>query len=65
MKRLKIIWNELQNQQYYKTSVMLGYLPKFKILKKQNFYTKEPVKILRIDLFGKVWFYHLTFRRLL
>lgn len=36
-----------------------------KILKKENFYTKEPVKILRVSLFGKVFFYHLTFNRFL
>lgn len=44
---------------------MRGYLPDFKILRKENFYTKEPVKILRIVFLGKVWFYHLTFRRFL
>ena len=42
-----------------------SYLPNIKILTKENFYTKEPVKILRIALFRKVWFYHLTFKRLL
>jgi len=33
------------------------------ILKKVNFYSKEPVKIIRIKLFKKVYFYHLTFRK--
>lgn len=54
-----------ENKALSQTSVMRGYFPNFKILKKENFYTKEHVKILRISLFGKVWFYHLTFRRFL
>jgi hypothetical protein len=46
-------------------AVMRSYLPNIKMLRKENFYTKQPVKILRIALFGKVWFYHLTFNRFL
>lgn len=34
-----------------------------KRIRKVNFYSREPVEILRIKLFGKVFFYHLTFRR--
>lgn len=57
--------DKTQNPALSKTAVMRGYLPSFKILRKENFYTKKPVKILRINLFGKVWFYHLTFNRFL
>jgi hypothetical protein len=41
------------------------YWPSIRVLKKENFYTKEPVKILRLSLGKKTWFYHLTFRRFL
>jgi len=33
------------------------------IIRKTNFYTKEPVKILRIEIFGMVIFYHLTYKK--
>ena len=46
-------------------AVMRSYLPNIKMLRKENFYTKKPIKILRVSLFGKVWFYHLTFKRFL
>lgn len=51
--------------EYTKPVVRRSFLPNIKILTKENFYTKEPVKVLRIALFRKVWFYHLTFKRLL
>jgi hypothetical protein len=54
---------EAQNQPSFLGAVMRSYLPNIKMLRKENFYTKEPVKILRITFFGKVWFYHLTFKR--
>lgn len=57
--------NKPQNQQLNIGAVMRSCLPNIKMLTKENFYTKEPVKILRITLFRKVWFYHLTFKRLL
>lgn len=41
------------------------YWPSIRVLKKENFYTKEPVKILRLSLGKKTWFYHLTFGRFL
>jgi len=34
-----------------------------KIIRKINFYTGEPVKILRIQILDKVFFYHITFKR--
>lgn len=37
----------------------------FQIIRKTNFYTKEPVRILRIQLLNKVWFYHITYRKFL
>ena len=37
----------------------------FRIIRKTNFYTKEPVRILRIQLLNKVWFYHITYRKFL
>ena len=45
--------------------IINSYFPNIKMLRKENFYTKEPVKILRIAFLGKVWFYHLTFHRFL
>ena len=59
------ISNNYKLKQYFITYFIIGYLPNFKILRKENFYTKQIVKILRIALFGKVWFYHLTFKRFL
>ena len=36
---------------------------KISILNKTNFYTKQPVKIMRIEILGRVIFFHLTFRK--
>jgi hypothetical protein len=58
-------FNEAQKPNLRLGVVMRSYLPNIKMLRKENFYTKEPVKILRISLFGKVVFYHLTFNRFL
>jgi len=55
--------NEPQTPQLNIGAVMRSYLPNIKMLRKENFYTKEPVKILRIAFWGNVWFYHLTFKR--
>jgi hypothetical protein len=57
--------NEAEKPQLNIAAVMRSYLPSIKMLRKENFYNKEPVKILRISLLGKVVFYHLTFNRFL
>ena len=55
--------NQEDNKALHIGGVMRSYLPNIKMLRKENFYTKEPVKILRIAFWGNVWFYHLTFKR--
>ena len=36
---------------------------RIEVINKINFYTNKPVKILRIEIFGKVIFYHLTYNK--
>ncbi len=36
-----------------------------RVIEKINFYTNDKVKILRIQVFSKVWFYHLTYHKFL